>query len=401
MSELEVDEARRSSNELTVLHLGHSHSRGGAEMALARMLRSPMWNATVARPPVMEDAGAADPFVDVSPDVVLRAVGPMSRAGASKATRLAALQFAWNLVRQAFSLRFSREFRSVDIVHANTTRSGLYGALACILAPRVRLVVHLRDAVTAESIGSLGALVYRYLVLRRADGVVANSHHTLQSALDAAPMMRAKTLVLASASGIKPKLTESVSVTDPPRNIGMVARLDPWKGQELLIRAFYATGLAGKGMRLYFAGAAPFGNEPYARHLRSLTESLGLAPYVEFLGHVDDVDSFIDKMDVCVQSSTRAEPLGQNVLQYLSRGKPTVASDEGGPKEWIQHEVNGVLFESRSQKSLEYMLLRLVHNSGMRLDLARQAVATPGLKTDEEISRDMLKFFNVVAGGAS
>ena len=168
----------------------------------------------------------------------------------------------------------------------------------------------------------------------------------------------------------------------------MVARIDGWKGQEVLLRAF-AAEFAGTEVRLSFAGGAPFGNDDLVDALAKLAAELGVAGQVEFLGHVRDVARFVRAQDICVQASTRVEPLGQNVLQYLAAGRPTVAVDAGGPAEWIRHGVNGLLYEMGDVRALGAALRLLAADQALRARLAEGAVRTPGLLSDAEVARRM------------
>ena len=107
----------------------------------------------------------------------------------------------------------------------------------------------------------------------------------------------------------------------PVRTVGMLARIDPWKGQHVLLEAF------ARGVR---ADATCACSSPARRCSATRTTStscssraaeLGVADQVDFLGHVNDVDALIARWDLAVQASTRPEPLGQNVLQYLAAGR--------------------------------------------------------------------------------
>lgn len=227
---------------------------------------------------------------------------------------------------QAAATRVHREYRRADLVDANSARAAAYGALAA-RASRTPFVVHLRDTVDAAALGEVGSAIMRRLVLPRADGVVGNSRLTLQTAL---PFLRpgAATVVIPSASGLRAGPPVPGPREPGPLRVGMLARIDPWKGQALLIEAF-AAAFPGDTV-LEIAGAAPFGHEDHREELRTQAERLGVADRVAFLGHVDDVDALLARWDVAVQYSTRPEPLGQNVLQYLAAGRAVVVADEGG-----------------------------------------------------------------------
>jgi glycosyltransferase involved in cell wall biosynthesis len=226
--------------------------------------------------------------------------------------------------------------------------------------------------------------------------VIANSGATLDSAR---PYLRpdATAEVIPSASGLRVgKMTDASTVSDGPvRTVGMLARIDPWKGQYMLLEAF-ARVFRDRDVRLQFAGDAPFGHEGHLEELRSTAETLGVADRVDFLGHVDDVDALLAGWDVAVQASTRPEPLGQNVLQYLAAGRAVIAADEGGPTEWISDGVNGLLVPPRDIDALASALARLDTDAALRVRLATSAPETPGLLDDAAVTRAHLAFYERV-----
>ena len=112
-----------------------------------------------------------------------------------------------------------------------------------------------------------------------------------------------------------------------------------------------------------------FGHEDHLDELRRRARELGVAGQVDFLGHVEDVDALSAGWDVAVQASTRPEPLGQNVLQYLAAGRAVVAADEGGPAEWITDGVNGLLVPPRDVAALASALGRLDADAALRARL--------------------------------
>ena len=376
----EVDRRTRT------LFLSHTTVAGGAELALVRMLRSPHpWNATLLRPP------PAEPGVFADLPVPARVAGVEQRAGASSAGVGAQLGNAARLAAQAISTRRHPAFRTADVVVANTTRAAAYGALAARLS-RTPFVVHVRDMADAEALGTVGAAIMQRIALPRADGVVADTQRALDSAL---PFVRpgVPSAVIPSASGLvrRPRRARG----DGPLTIGMLARIDPWKGQELLLEAFAAAFPEGDA-RLQLAGAAPFGHDDFAARLRERAGELGVGARVDLLGHVDDVDALLDGWDIAVQASLRAEPLGQNVLQYLAAGCATVVADEGGPTEWVADGENGVRFAPRNAGSLASVLGRLGADRALRESLGDAATRTPGLRSDAEIAAEHDDFYRAV-----
>lgn len=381
-------------------HLDHSRAHGGAELALRRtVLAAEGWTPQVFLPEPLAgrpaggagDAEMADgPFGDLlHRGVPVHLAGPPQRAGLSAGTGVTGgLRGTAGLLRVARALRADPAFRGAAVVHANTTRAAVYGALA-VDRRRQAFVVHLRDLVTAEGMGRLAHEAMRRWVLGRADAVVANSRATLESAR---PYLSpgVEQLVLQSPLGLEDPVPVG-TVTDEVRAIGMVARLAPWKGQELLVRAF-ARAFPTGGVRLRLVGAAQFGEDDDVV-LRDLAGRLGVAERVDLIGHVEDVAAEIRALDVCVQASLRPEPMGQNVLQYLALGRPTVVAGAGGPLEWVTDGENGLVFTPGSVESLAAALGRLADDHALRARLAAAAAATPGIASDAEVARRLGELF--------
>ena len=380
---------------MRVMHVDHTHEPGGAQLALARMLAAEAWEAVLHVPPPT--------LPDVYGHVPCRVehAGPRQRPGVARGTTLGgAARFATDVLRAAGALRRSRHLPAVDVVHANSSRAALYSALAVSgMSDRPRLVLHLRDAVDQAALGSPGASALR-AAIRCADGVIANSQFTLDSARRFV-RRDAEAAVIASPSGLGRRVAQR-DARGPVKVIGMVARLDEWKGHMLLLEAFLDAFPDRPDVRLKLAGGAAFGNSHTERSILHHARHLGLSSRVDLLGHVDDVDSLLDEIDIAVQCSLRPEPMGQNVRQYLARGVPTVAANEGGPSELVRDGVNGLLFEARSRAALAAALRRLDEDRALRARLAAEGPRTPALKTDAEVVEEMRGFFaRVSAKGAN
>lgn len=388
---------KSSQSRLKIVHLDHTGHAGGAELALKRTVSSQQfWDAVIITP----QPATLDPDVyssGIASHVSVKRVGRSQSFGVS--TNRGGIQGILILLRdvllQALLIRCSSEFREAHLVHANTSRAALYGSLA-VLFTKKKLVVHLRDMVNAESVGSAGFWAFKNLILKRADGLIGNSEVTLKSALVHMPRRTIQSTVIPSPIGKSqplPQLQNAWTTTTPAKlRVGMVARIDPWKGQELLLRAF-ASRFKGLPVELLFAGAPAFGHGEYLSNLRVLANELGVNDQVCFLGHLEEVQTFIDSLDVCVQSSIRPEPLGQNVLQYLAAGRAAVVANEGGPLEWVVHRQNGLLFEARSEISLADALQELVENDELRSVLGEAAAVTPGLMDDSAVAKKHFQFF--------
>ena len=386
----------QSSQPINVVFADHSDEPGGAEFALIRLLSVPQkWSPAVLLPSSSADPGSSVFAKGLPPGVPLIRSGPSHTARREGGSGPAAnLRLAARILRSAATLARLRAVRDADVLVANTTRASVYVAVAALII-RKPFVVHSRDLISAESIGSAATILMRRVVLPRAAGVIANSRASRETVSSSVRTHNVQ--VIPSPAGLAPVDVRSVDSARPVTRIGMVARIDPWKGQELLLRAF-AEACPGGDQVLVFHGAPAFGHEEFAADLRRTARELGIHDRVDFAGHTSDVRGAIAALDVCVQASVRAEPLGQNVLQYLSAGKPTIVSGEGGPVEWVTNRKNGLVFAPRDRDSLATALREIVADGDLRQTLARNAAQTPGLLTDSQVSDRVLDVVERAAG---
>jgi glycosyltransferase involved in cell wall biosynthesis len=125
--------------------------------------------------------------------------------------------------------------------------------------------------------------------------------------------------------------------------VGIVARLEPWKGQELFLRAAARVTRDHPDAHFAVVGGAILGWEgDYPERLRCLAADLGIGDRVVFAGHQPDVWPWFDALDVAVTAST-GEPFGLVTVEAMSLGKPVVGVSSGGTEEIIEDGVSGIL----------------------------------------------------------
>ena len=126
--------------------------------------------------------------------------------------------------------------------------------------------------------------------------------------------------------------------------VGIVGRLQAWKGMHVLIDAMPKVLQHHPSAHCVVVGG-PFGAEPkYPKLLAEQVARLNLQAHVHLVGMQTDVPLWMQAMDVMVHSSDR-EPFGIVVVEALSLGKPVIACTPGGPAEIIQDGNNGYLVE--------------------------------------------------------
>jgi glycosyltransferase involved in cell wall biosynthesis len=115
-------------------------------------------------------------------------------------------------------------------------------------------------------------------------------------------------------------------------------RLAWQKGPDILVEAIPAILRRHPSARFAFVGDGDMRDA-----LESRTRQLGVAHAVRFLGRRQgDELVHLYKLAEVVCVPSRNEPFGIVVLEAWSANKPVIASQNGGPAEYVRHEVNGL-----------------------------------------------------------
>jgi len=161
------------------------------------------------------------------------------------------------------------------------------------------------------------------------------------------------------------------SETDPV--IGIVGRIDPEKGVDLVVRAVSA--LEGPARRAHLAviGSPGFDSGAYLENLRAEAGRL-LGDRARFVGRTDDVPETLRALDVVVNASV-AEPFGLGVLEAQASGIPVVATRSGGVTDFLTDGDNALLVASGDAPAMARALERVLTDADLATRLARQGRA--------------------------
>jgi glycosyltransferase involved in cell wall biosynthesis len=158
--------------------------------------------------------------------------------------------------------------------------------------------------------------------------------------------LRQKATVLYDWFDVEPSglAAESTSATNAFARFGiaegarvllMPSRVEPWKGQHVLIEALPAIFARCPDCVALFVGSSVTGRgrEAYSTQLVTRAQELGIEPRVLFAGHVEDVAALMRASAVVLHCSVTPEPFGMTILEAMALGTPVVAAGAGGPLE--------------------------------------------------------------------
>ena len=149
---------------------------------------------------------------------------------------------------------------------------------------------------------------------------------------------------------------------DGPPEVLCVGRINPWKGQDVLVRALAELVAEGSDVTCRLVGGAFPGSEDLVDALRQQITAAGLDDRVRLVGEVDDPTAAFASADVVVVPSKLPEPFGKVVVEAMALGRPVIATTPGGPAEVIRSGVDGLLVPGGDAPALATALRRLLRN---------------------------------------
>jgi glycosyltransferase involved in cell wall biosynthesis len=208
--------------------------------------------------------------------------------------------------------------------------------------------------------------IWYRLVGRLPEIVVVPSKHTLRDLVTSAQLSLSQLRVI--PCGGQTALLKAKEPTRP--TIVCVSRLEPGKGQDLLIQAFALIIKKIPSAKLLIVGE---GSE-YKKQLEALTQKLQLEKSVEFLGRVANSLEVMSRASVCVFPSLwNLEGFGMVTIEAMSLGKPIVAFDYGPTAEILTHNQTGLLAPAGNREVLAEQILRILKDEKLAKKLGKNA----------------------------
>jgi glycosyltransferase involved in cell wall biosynthesis len=254
--------------------------------------------------------------------------------------------------------------REPDLILNWMPKTQLYGSPAAVLAGMRRRVLWWQHGIPTHH------WMDRCATLLPAIAVGCSSRAAAREQSRMFPSRR--TFVVAPGTSVPPASPEQGT---PEREaavpvVGVVGRLQPWKGQDRLLAAQALLRERGQEMHLMIVGGDAYGlSTDYAESLPSLIGQLGLTDAVTLTGQVPDAGSHIDRMDVLVNVSDD-EPFGIVLLEGMARGVAVVAINAGGPTEIIEDGKTGLLARSGAPEDIADTLAAVLASPELRRSLA-------------------------------
>lgn len=138
-----------------------------------------------------------------------------------------------------------------------------------------------------------------------------------------------------------------------------LSRLHDAKALDVLIKSVVDL----PDIHVWLAGEGPLRGE-----LEKLACDLGIAERIHFLGWRNDRAALLQACDICVFPS-RYEPFGTVFVQAWGNKTPVICSLSDGPRQFVRHGEDGLLFPVDDVAALTAEIKKLINDKDLRNDL--------------------------------
>lgn len=178
-------------------------------------------------------------------------------------------------------------------------------------------------------------------------------------------------------NGVEVSVPEKTTYNQVTRVI-TITRLSQEKGVDILLKAWTEVVREEKGLKLLIVGAGPLESQ-----LKTLSQSLGIAESVDFVGEVQNASNYLIESDLFVLSS-KSEGMSNALLEAMIYGIPCIATQVGGNGELLGGESkeisregyllvkNGLLVNPDDVKGLTEAILYFIRNRSKREEMGRK-----------------------------
>lgn len=326
----------------------------------------------------------------------VKVVLPRGSALIPELAPLAEIIEADTIAETSFSRESIRELRQIirrekpQIVHTHGSLSGRIAARQC----RTKIVYTRHSAFPVPNYLKKGPghLLNGLVNCHYADSIIAISPACAQNLTDSGiPASRITTMM----NGVEP-LTKTfpqqqaatrsrLGIPEDCFTAGILARLEPYKGHNLLLEAARILKAEGRHFRILIGGSG----SSEADIIKTI-QNYDLTDCVLFLGFVQDVSEILSILDVQLNCSFGTEASSLSLIEGMSLGLASVASNYGGNPWQISDGETGLLFENQNSADLAAKLRRLMDDPNLLHSMQKNArIAYENSFTGEIFARNI------------
>lgn len=292
-------------------------------------------------------------------------ISPIIKVSRSMFTIINLLLLPLNIITSINTLNKKLKGIKIDIVHSNTL-AVLLGAFYS-KRYKIRHIWHVHEIIKKPKLISF---LFPVLVDLFSDKVIFNSKASKEFLCQKRNVLEEKSIVVLNGINRDKDFTTIQEVKQIREQLffaenddivlGLVGRINKWKGHNLLLNVFKDLKSEFKNIKLVFVGSPPPNQTHHLTSLENKVNEYYLENDCVLIPFQDNIWTIWDSIDVAVVPSTEPEPFGLVALEAMLAKKPVIAANHGGLVEITNHDQTGYLFEPNSETSLKNALRKII-----------------------------------------
>jgi glycosyltransferase involved in cell wall biosynthesis len=243
----------------------------------------------------------------------------------------------WNNLSESYrDIEFILKEKGCDCVLVNTL-TNIGGAMAAVEL-QIPLLVWVHGVIDSFLIPRRSSPSWAHLndrfLFDSASNIIAVSQW-VQTFITEVAGYKEKTVQIYNWTQVHPEM--KVDWDKRSRNFVCLNTFDPHKGHETLLEAC----LLLRKKKWHFK-VDLYGTGETLNTIKLKTKKMGLEQIVRFHPRTTDVDDIYQNA-FCVVNPSFIEPFGMTLIEAMAQMTPVIAAQSGGPDEFIQDKVNGLL----------------------------------------------------------
>ena len=260
----------------------------------------------------------------------------------------------------------------VNVIHVNTT-AVLEGAFIKVFN-NVPLVWHIHEIIMSPKIMFK---FFSYIIQHVSNRIVTVSDATRNRLLESNYVSSDKTYTIYNGINseniishnnyeTKKIMKSQLNIPNDSKVIGMVGRINSWKGQSDFVGAVNQLFRENKNIHAVMVGSVFEGEEFRFEELKNEINKTIFPNQIHIVQFTEDIADFYSLFDVFVLPSTRPDPFPTVVLEAMANRLPIVAYNHGGVTEMIEDKKSGYLVDVGQIEKLAESISYLVNNDQQR-----------------------------------
>lgn len=289
------------------------------------------------------------------------------------------IQYIFNYNKYSKKLVDFCKERDIDIIHINTS-AVLEG---CYLKKKTKLPViwHIHEILSKPKV--IVNFMFKSIV-KYSDKIVCVSKAVEENLKNITNMKDNQSIVIYNGvdnnkfnlNNNTEYLRKEFNISDNDIVVGMIGRINAWKGQKDFINAMNIVFEKNKNVSIkaMLVGGVFEGQEWRIKELKEMINQSDYKDKYILSDFRNDSPNIHNLFDIFVLPSTNPDPLPTVVLEAMASAKPIIGYRHGGICEMVKENENGILCKPCDVKELANNINAIIQNKKLKCDFSNKSL---------------------------